>query len=562
MPLGEKKVKRLTGLLLIAAVLITRLPFISRMLYEFDSIDFAIATFRFSLEQVTPHFPGYILHILFAKFILLFISDVNLAFVWISILLSIGSVLFIWRAGAALRGERVGLIAAILWLFTPIFWFYGEVATAYIYEAFFASAFLYLGIKLLRAPKNKWLVFFLFIALSLATGARQSSILFFTPCLIYILWKAHQPFRIWGAGIVLFLLVTSSWLAILFYYSGGVGAYFAQADRETVYRSQSIIFGNSFFGHLRVVAKVLSELFISALPFFIICFASLLIYWKRSIRFIQDQFSTPSFWFIALVALPAFLFYIGIYFMKAGYLLNILPSVAIIGAVLLDQMTIWRAEKIKHSSENNLLLTRRIITVGAIRNVIIVVILDLIIFFTPFPWACRDYFNNAFTLDSYNIGTSISNDLRFGNIANRLFAFCNIYGVKNIDKLHEDVLSALSKESSHPENAVILDTWWHRWGYYYLPQSTIYDIRDFQSKDSLWIGVSKNYIRKVIEERVIRIPDEKKVLLLLREDHPSFLEIAGQVHLERVDLPKYLDIYQITDEHFSFLWKNVRFIKE
>src|SRR5947207_13371188 len=115
MPLGEKKVRRLTGVMLIITTLLTRLPFISRMLYEFDSIDFAVATFRFSLEQVTPHFPGYILHILFAKCILLFVRDINLAFVWISILLSVGSVLFLWGAGAALRGERVGFIAAVLW---------------------------------------------------------------------------------------------------------------------------------------------------------------------------------------------------------------------------------------------------------------------------------------------------------------------------------------------------------------------------------------------------------------------------------------------------------------
>ena len=87
MPLGEKRVRRLTGVLLAVAVLATRLPFISHMLYEFDSVDFAVATFRFSLEQVTPHFPGYILHILFAKFLLLFITDVNLAFVWISMIL-------------------------------------------------------------------------------------------------------------------------------------------------------------------------------------------------------------------------------------------------------------------------------------------------------------------------------------------------------------------------------------------------------------------------------------------------------------------------------------------
>ena len=263
MPLGEKKERRITGLLLTVAVLVTRLPFISRMLYEFDSIDFAVATFRFSIEQVTPHFPGYVLHILFAKFILLFISDVNLVFVWISVLLSIGSVLFLWRAGVSLRGERVGVIAALLWLFTPIFWFYGEVATSYVYEAFFASAFLYFGIFLLREPNRKWLVYFLFIALSLATGSRQSSVVFFLPCIIYVLWKTSQPIRVWGIGLLFFFIVTSSWVGILFYLSGGASQYFAQAGKETVYRSQSIFFGNSFNAHSIVVAKVVLYLSIA-----------------------------------------------------------------------------------------------------------------------------------------------------------------------------------------------------------------------------------------------------------------------------------------------------------
>jgi hypothetical protein len=109
---------------------------------------------------------------------------------------------------------------------------------------------------------------------------------------------------------------------------------------------------------------------------------------------------------------------------------------------------------------------------------------------------------------------------------------------------------------------ILLDTWWHRWGYYYLPECTIYDIRDFPSNDSLWIGKSQNVERKVIEERVITIPADKKVLLLLRQDHPAYSEISRQLHLTRITLPNYLDIYRITDEHFSFQWKNVRFIKE
>ena len=41
MPLGEKKLRRITGVGLVLLTLATRLPLATKMLYEFDSIDFA-----------------------------------------------------------------------------------------------------------------------------------------------------------------------------------------------------------------------------------------------------------------------------------------------------------------------------------------------------------------------------------------------------------------------------------------------------------------------------------------------------------------------------------------
>jgi hypothetical protein len=160
MPLARKQVRLLTGAGLVLATLALRLPFMAKTLFEFDSVAFAVATFRFSLEQVTPHMPGYILHVLFGRFFLLFTSDHNQAFVFLSGTLSVLSVLCIWRAGAWLRGERLGVIAACLWMTTPMFWFYGEVATAYIHEAFFASLLLYLGIRRLKDDKNEKLLYY------------------------------------------------------------------------------------------------------------------------------------------------------------------------------------------------------------------------------------------------------------------------------------------------------------------------------------------------------------------------------------------------------------------
>jgi hypothetical protein len=130
------------------------------------------------------------------------------------------------------------------------------------------------------------------------------------------------------------------------------------------------------------------------------------------------------------------------------------------------------------------------------------------------------------------------------------------------DKLHEQVLSALQTELSKSKDITMIDTWWHRWGFYYLPDATIYDVRDQSAEDMIEIGRSQHYQRIMALPNVIRIPKNQNVLLLLRQDHPAYAELSKQVHLERSNLPEYLDIWRIADSTFTLKWKNRTFVKE
>ncbi len=97
-------------------------------------------------------------------------------------------------------GSGVAIIAAMLWLTTPLFWFHGCVNAIYAEEAFFTSLLLYLGLKVItnyKLPRmtdhqrmtdhermtNKLphlaFVIFYSIAFSLAGAARPTSLLFF-----------------------------------------------------------------------------------------------------------------------------------------------------------------------------------------------------------------------------------------------------------------------------------------------------------------------------------------------------------------------------------------------
>src|SRR5438445_5599375 len=112
--MARDRILKLSGGFALAIItLVSRLAIHAKTFFEFDSINFAVATFRFDLGEVTPQMPGYILHVLFGRILYAFTGDLNLAYVWVSILLSIGSVLFLWRAAAELRGERVAIIAAL-----------------------------------------------------------------------------------------------------------------------------------------------------------------------------------------------------------------------------------------------------------------------------------------------------------------------------------------------------------------------------------------------------------------------------------------------------------------
>jgi 4-amino-4-deoxy-L-arabinose transferase-like glycosyltransferase len=319
MRLNSKPRQILTGAGLMLLVLLTRLPFVAHTLFEFDSVDFAVALHRFSLEQVTPHMPGYILHILFGRVLEMFTEDANTAFVWVSILLSIGSTLFLWRAAYWLRGERVALIAALIWLTNPLFWFYGEVATVYPHEAFYAAALLYFGIALYRRPSQHWRAIGLWVILSLATGTRQSSLLFFLPAILYVFVTTHQPRRIWVGSILVFAFVTAWWVAVLLSNAGGLSNYLHFASLEHIYRAQSVLFGNPIGEHLAVMAKIIVYMIVGSLPILLTLLFVFIRFSKWATEFVRENLRKPVTIYATLIAIVPLLFYFAIYFMKAGY---------------------------------------------------------------------------------------------------------------------------------------------------------------------------------------------------------------------------------------------------
>jgi hypothetical protein len=565
MLLTERRRKLLTGGLLTLGVLATRLPFISRYLYEFDSVDFAIATFRFDLSQFTPHPPGYILHVLLGRWLSGITGDINLAFVWLAILLSIGSVLFLWRAASHMRGERVGVVTGVLWLLAPMFWFYGEVATSYVHEAFFASAILYFGIRLIREGSQERLIYGLLIAFSLSIAARQSSVLFFGPAVIYLLMKVRPQAALIAKALALFLIITGCWVLVQLQESGGLGNYMSTLSKERLYTTQSVLFGSPISEHIGVLTKFLWFLLIGSFPVILICAYGLIAFRGDFVRFIKHSIATRTGKYALIVLLPAFLFYSLVYFMKAGYLLNILPSIYLAGAVCLDHIAILHARRVREAKAPEILFTRPLITQFTLILILVIGNLEILWFTLPLPGKEFPMYANLFSHQTFreSITSRYSGqEDKAEFFLNKAFAYSSSAGVKNVDSIHHAVHMIMNKESQDLTKTVILDSWWQRFSYFYFPNSVCYDIRSYDA-DTLFSSLRMNNYTFHSLPAVDELPENvKNVFIFIRHEHPDLQLLEQQVRLIKVEAPPFIDIYRVEDTSFILKWKNRTFVRK
>ena len=88
--------QRLECVLFAALVLVSRLLFRSHLLYDLDSVNFALGMGRFDPTVHQPHPPGYFLYVCVARLVNSIVHDPNTALVIISIAASCGAVVMIY----------------------------------------------------------------------------------------------------------------------------------------------------------------------------------------------------------------------------------------------------------------------------------------------------------------------------------------------------------------------------------------------------------------------------------------------------------------------------------
>jgi hypothetical protein len=197
----------------------------SHLLYDLDSVNFALALDHFDPATHQPHPPGYFLYVLLGRVLRVLTQDSNAALVFMSIAASCGLAILVYKLTEEWGGSRsAAIIASLAFIVSPLAWFHGTVALTYIVEAFFSAL---IGWFCWRARSRESLPQAVAAAaiLGLAAGFRQSSALFLVPLVLYAAyplgWRACL--RVCGTA----LAVGAAWFVPMLWMVGvGPARYF------------------------------------------------------------------------------------------------------------------------------------------------------------------------------------------------------------------------------------------------------------------------------------------------------------------------------------------------
>jgi hypothetical protein len=472
----EKRINKDTILLSAAFFLLTiltRLPFTSKLLYHWDSVQFALAIENYDITVHQPHPPGYFLYVMLGRLLNLFINDANTVFVSISLVFSGLVIVAIYHLGEEIFDKNIGVIAAAIALTSPNLWFHGEVALTYIVEAFFSTLIALLCWRILKGEhKYIWLAA---VVLGIAGGVRQNTIVFLLP--LWLFSVKGVPIRKTILSLGLLGIVCLLWFTPMVWMTGGWHAY-REAFRELwLFNTGHFSVFEKGWWSFKIFSSSLLKFIIYSLGVgvAILCFAALSLIRHGKLRLLDRN----KVFFFSLWILPSFFFYLTIFIHPAnpGYILIFVPALFILTSVSIITIT-----------DNLRLHTKR--DFSKLLSLTIMIIGIYIFFFSRYPVSYREIRNHDRNL------TIMLDGIRVFNPENTVifvgpyifYGFRHImyylpeYRVYLNDVRHSPIgermksFWAINKETFHSEDIIIP----HNFNNFIVPMYS--DIRDRASK--------------------------------------------------------------------------------
>lgn len=317
---------------LVVLGLVSRIPFASKLLYHWDSINYTLALEEYNIHIHQPQPPGYLLYVLLTRVVHFFVRDPNWTFIGINIVFSILGAVVLYELGRRMFNRRVGAAASLLLLLGPLFWFYGEIALPNAVDAFVVTFTALLLYEVMQG--NTRAVLPAAVMLGVAGGFRQQTLVFMAPLAVFAFIRLPFWKMVLGGGVTtaIFLLAFVPMVAL----SGGLAQYQAAVNglSSEFFTHTSIFMGGGTAGLLSNLSKLvgftLYSLGLAVIP---------LLGWAVvRIRSAGAALKDRRAWFLLIWMLPSLLFYTLIHMGGHGLIFTYLPALLIICGVALDDL--------------------------------------------------------------------------------------------------------------------------------------------------------------------------------------------------------------------------------
>ncbi|MFA5810277.1 MAG: glycosyltransferase family 39 protein [Thermoleophilia bacterium] len=322
--------------------LLSRLPFMTTMLYAWDSVLYARAIDHFDVLAQQPQPPGYIFYVGLISLFNYIVADKNAAIVWVSVLSSAAAAACLYWLGQAMFSRRVGLLASLFLVTSLSYWAHSEVALPYALLGFLSI--LVATVVYQTWEGNAGYLIPAAAVLGLASGFRQDLLIFLLP--LFAVGLSGKPL----SRIFLSLSVLSGtvlcWYVPTVLLSGGLDVYQTALSQQSDYlmRNATFLSGDgvgSIVGNLGAMAHFFFWAASGALPL-----AGMLVY-RLVFRWDVCK-GDRRLLFLAVWALPSMLFYIFIHVGELGYIFSFLPAFLLAGVAAADGLLSKRIVRPEH----------------------------------------------------------------------------------------------------------------------------------------------------------------------------------------------------------------------
>ena len=529
----------LIPLILGLLVVITRLPFTSKFLYEWDSVNYSLAFENYNILQQQPHPPGYLLYVALGKAVNYIFNDPNTSMIFLSVLFSVLSVILVYFMAKDIFSRKVGIISALLIIFNPFIWFYGEIASIYIFEAFFSILIAYSSYKLFKG--NEKFIYISALVLGLSGGFRTDILEFMLPLWIFCIWSARIHYTKIAKGMLTFIVAISLWLVPAVILTGGLESYIHLLRYTSEAASYtSLIFGASIGQQILNTGVCIIWSLVGLTLIGILITALFLTYHRENLKSkIIYYLKKPLTIFFLLWIIPSFIFYLFIYIMKPGYLLTVIPAVMILLSYIIIRISSDIHFNFPKISAKHVL--------GFI--LLIYVISNTMYFVYPYN------LHNGQIWETPTDKMETNQKVWFGIDVGLLYDHAKINANDENTQLH--IKNILNISNSDPQSTIIVirditredEGFNWRKAMYYLPGYDVYYLFDHENSGidgnvSVWHGKDHSYnISKSSIEDIKLNSSTTKIIWVMSNETSFYQEVKNNFGVNGINLPNGMKLY-------------------